>query len=219
MKKLALPIALLLVSGLAYGKSKPLADKQLDKISAGSAIADGESTATDSRDFSLDLDDNALKGATALNIVNAVDSTVANATNIWSADHINDAGQEQRREEELWREDSKNRGVTQLNVIVQDGVPCDCKPGRVEAFSEQGEFEEEFDEAFGNAIALDGSTAHNSTKMELELSGNAEENAKALNIVNAVGSVVADATNIASTHNMHDLSSLSQKNIVIQSGH
>jgi hypothetical protein len=214
MKKLALPIALLLVSGLAYAKGKPLADKQLDKISAGSAIADGESTATDSREFSLDLDDSALKDASAVNIVNAVNSTVANATNIWSADHLNDVGRSEE-EKRVW---GREEAVEQRNFIFQDGVPCDCKPGEVRAETENF-FEEEEDWAKGNAIALDGSTAHNSTKEELELSGAAEQGAKAVNIVNAVGSVVGNATNIASTMNMHNLSSLSQSNAVIQFGH
>src|SRR5215471_18056712 len=109
MKKLALPIALLLVSGLAYAKGKPLADKQLDKISAGSAIADGESLATDSRSFSLDLDDNALRDASAVNIVNAVDSTVANGTNIWNGDHSTIV----------------TEVVVQVNTIAQKGIPND----------------------------------------------------------------------------------------------
>src|SRR5215467_8715040 len=139
MKRLALPIALLLVSGLAYGKGKPLPDKQLDKISAGSAIADGESTATDNRDFSLDLDDSALKDASAVNIVNAVDSTVANATNIWSADHLFDVGREEEKEER-WRK----ADVKQTNIIVQKGVPCDCKAGKVRAET-RNEFESEED--------------------------------------------------------------------------
>ncbi|HKF22749.1 MAG TPA: hypothetical protein VKE93_14355 [Candidatus Angelobacter sp.] len=214
MKKLALPIALLLVSGLAFAKSKPLADKQLDKISAGSAIADGESTASDSRDFSLDLDDSALKDASAVNITNAVDSTVANATNIWSADHMNDVG----REEDGKDEDRRKNEVKQLNVVIQKGVPCDCKPGATISKTET-EDEEEFDASIGNAIALDGSKAENKTDMDLELSGSAEENAHAVNITNAVGSLVANATNIASTMNGHNLGSLSQVNVVVQLAH
>jgi hypothetical protein len=212
MKKLALPIALLLVSGLAYAKGKPLADKQLDKISAGSAIADGESTATDSRNFSLDLDDSALKDASAVNIVNAVDSTVANATNIWSADHLFDVGREEDSREE------RKADVKQFNFIFQKGVPCDCRAGATISKTESRD-EEEFDASIGNAIALDGSKAESKTDMDLELSGAAEENAHAVNIVNAVGSVVANATNIASTTNLHNLSSLSQTNIVVQFGH
>src|ERR1051326_1806596 len=51
---------LICVSALAYGKSKPLADKQMDQISAGSAIADGESTATDSRNFEVELSGSSL---------------------------------------------------------------------------------------------------------------------------------------------------------------
>ena len=72
------------ISALAYGKSKPLADKQMDQISAGSAIADGESTASSSRSFSVNLDGSALSGASAINIVNAANSTVANGVNTWS---------------------------------------------------------------------------------------------------------------------------------------
>jgi hypothetical protein len=213
MKKLALPIALLLVSGLAYAKGKPLADKQLDKISAGSAIADGESTATDSRDFSLELEDNALKDASAVNIVNAVDSTVANATNIWSADHLFDVGRE-----EDGKESSRKADVKQFNFIFQKGVPCDCRAGATISKTESRD-EEEFDASIGNAIALDGSRAETKTDMDLDLEGNAEAGAHAVNIVNAVGSVVANATNIASTMNLHNLSSLSQTNIVVQFGH
>jgi len=205
MKKLALPIALLLVSGLAFGKSKPLADKQLDKISAGSAIANGESTATDSREFELELEGSAQKGASALNIVNPVDSLVANATNISASG----------RTEDDKKEDGEGGRVKQLNVIVQKGVPCDCKPGADWARSENRE-EEESDWAFGNAIALDGSTAHNSTKMELELEDHAQEGAHALNIVNAVGSQVANATNISIGHSP---SSLTQVNVIVQLAH
>lgn len=204
MKKLVLPIALLVVCGLAYGKGKPLPDKQLDKISAGSAIADGESTATDSRDFSLDLDDNALKDASAVNIVNSVDSLVANGTNIWSGDHSV----------------AVKALVVQVNAIKQKGIPCDCStPGRVWAETET-RFEEEEDWATANAIALDGSKAENSTKFELELSGNSEENAHAVNIVNAVGSQVANGTNIASSMNSAAVTfTLIQVNAISQTAH
>jgi len=204
MKKLALPIALLLVSGLAYAKGKPLADKQMDKISAGSAIADGESTATDSRDFSLELSDNALRDASAVNIVNSVDSLVANGTNIWTGDHSV----------------AVTATVTQVNAIAQTGIPCDCStPGEVEAAT-LTEFEEEEDAALGNAIALDGSTAHNSTTMELELDGNAEAGAHAVNIVNAVGSQVANGTNIASSMSSAAVTfTLTQVNAIAQTGH
>ena len=207
MKKLALPIALLVVCGLAYGKGKPLADKQLDKISAGSAIADGESTATDSRDFSLDLDDNALKDASAVNIVNAVNSTVGNGTNVWNGDHTT----------------AITSVVVQENVITQKGIPCDCSDdGAIAAVTTQGGPipETEVDAATGTAIALDGSSAHSSTELELELSGNAEMDAHAVNIVNAVGSLVGNGTNIASSMNLTaGTTTLTQVNAITQSGH
>jgi hypothetical protein len=55
--------------------SKPQADKQMDQISAGSAIADGESNASSSRTFTMNLSGSALIGASSLNIVNAANST------------------------------------------------------------------------------------------------------------------------------------------------
>ena len=79
------------ISAIAYGKSKPLADQQMDQISAGSAIADGESTASSSRSFTVDLSGSALSGASSLNIVNAANSTVANGVNTSNADTLHDA--------------------------------------------------------------------------------------------------------------------------------
>jgi hypothetical protein len=62
-------------------RGKPLADKQMDQISAGSAIADGASTASSTRSFTADLSGSALSGASSLNVVNAANSTVANGVN------------------------------------------------------------------------------------------------------------------------------------------
>src|SRR6476646_9825399 len=104
------------ISALAYGKSKPLADKQMDQISAGSAIADGESNASSSRTFTVNLDGSALSGASAINIVNAANSTVGDGVNTWNGDSMHDAA------------------VAQANTITQTGVPCDCgTPGAVVA--------------------------------------------------------------------------------------
>jgi hypothetical protein len=201
-------VLLMFVSALAYSQSKPLADKQLDRISAGSAVADGESTASDSRTFSLVLSGSALSGASSVNIVNAVNSTIADGSNVWSGDHMNDA-----------------IGVTQANFITQRFIPCDCTlaslPGAaVSATAHGGPVPEiEADLAVGNAIAFDGSVAKFSFTESLVLDGSAEANAKALNIVNAVGSIVGNGINMASSTNMHNLVLLTQANFISQVGH
>jgi hypothetical protein len=189
------------ISALAYGKSKPLADKQMDQISAGSAIADGESNASSSRSFSVNLDGSALSGASAINIVNAANSTVADGVNTWNGDTLHDAT------------------VAQANVITQTGVPCDCgSPAGAVIAATASRDEIEADAATANAIALDGSTATDTLEESVNLSGSAESNAHAINIVNAVGSLVANGVNVASSTNMNDLT-LAQVNVIVQNAH
>jgi len=188
------------ISALAYGKSKPLGDKQMDQISAGSAIADGESNASSSRSFSVSLDGSALSGASSLNIVNAANSTVANGVNSLNADKLHDAA------------------AAQVNIVAQTGVPCDCgTPGAVIAATATRD-EIEADAATANAIALDGSTASDSMSESVNLDGSAESNAHAINIVNAAGSLVANGVNVASATNMNDLR-LAQVNVIVQNAH
>lgn len=213
---------LICVSALAYGKSKPLADKQMDQISAGSAIANGESTATDSRNFEVDLGGSALNGASAINIVNAVNSTVANGVNVWTGDQTNQ-GDQKDHAPVTSSQDGNNRNssasVLQTNTLTQDGVPCDCgTAGKVAAATATRGGEIEIDLATGNAIALDGSTATNKVDESVELSGSAEANAHAINIVNAVGSIVGNGVNVASSMNLSS-TSLNQVNVITQSAH
>jgi len=206
------------LSALAYGKSKPLADKQMDQISAGSAIADGESTATDSRNFSVQLGGSALNGASAINIVNASDSTVANGVNVWSGDQ----GDQKDHSADMntsSKDGNSRTTVGQANEIAQAGVPCDCgKPGAVAAATADKGGEIEIDLAIGNAIALDGSTATSKTEESVDLSGSAEANAHAINIVNASGSLVANGVNVASSANLNSVT-LTQTNVIAQIAH
>jgi len=188
------------ISAMAYGKSKPLADKQMDQISAGSAIGDGGSTASSSRTFTVALDGSALSGASSLNIVNAADSTVANGVNTWNGDTLHDAN------------------ALQFNFIAQTGVPAGLGPrGAVLSMTETANAAEA-DAAIGNAIALDGSTSTDTISETVTLAGSAESNATALNIVNAVGSLVANGVNTASSTNLNDVN-LAQVNIIVQSAH
>lgn len=202
MRRLSHTLVLVLLVGVAalsYGKSKPLADKQLDRISAGSAIADGESTATDNRDFEVELGGSSLSGASGVNIVNAANSTVGNAVNTWSGDHLADVR------------------FAQSNAITQNKIPCDCSPGEVIAATLTAT-EREADAAAANAIALDGSRATSNTEESVELEGSSESNAKAVNIVNAAGSLVANGLNVASTSTAGTVT-FTQTNVITQTGH
>ena len=190
MRRLSHTLVLVLLVGVAalsYGKSKPLADKQLDRISAGSAIAVAGSTATDNRDFEVELGGSSLSGASGVNIVNAANSTVGNGVNTWSGDHL------------------ANVVFAQLNNITQNKIPCDCSPG-------------ENDVIVANAIALSGSMAESETQESVELQGSAESDAKAINIVNAAGSLVANGVNVASTSTAGTVTFM-QTNIITQTGH
>jgi hypothetical protein len=206
------------ISALAYGKSKPLADKQMDQISAGSAVADGESTASSSRSFSVNLDGSALSGASAINIVNAANSTVANGVNTWSGGTQDNSGGDTSKPSNDSNGGRSAAAVMQLNAITQTGVPCDCgTPGAtVSATATRDEIEA--DVATANAIALDGSTASDSMSESVNLSGSAESNAHAINIVNAAGSLVANGVNVASSGNTTALS-LTQANVIVQNAH
>ena len=202
MKKVSAALVFTLIIGvaaLAYGKSKPLADQQMDRISAGTAIADGESTASDSHSFEVELSDHALDHATGVNIVNAADSAVADGVNAVREDKLHDA---------LVRQD---------NSITERGVPCDCGPGEVLART-ASVFETETDEAIGSAIALDGSRASDRTDESVELSGSAEAAARAVNIVNAAGSLVGNGVNVASSTNLNN-ATIGQQNMITQSAH
>lgn len=210
---------LICLSALAYGTSKPLADKQMDQISAGSAIANGESTATDSRNFEVDLGGTSLSGGSAINIVNAANSTVANGVNVWTGDQTNQGDQKDHAPVTASQEGNSRSSVLQTNTITQAGVPCDCgTAGKVAAATATRGGEIEIDLATGNAIALDGSTATNKLDESVELSGSAESNAHAINIVNAVGSIVGNGVNVASSMNLSSVS-LNQVNVITQSAH
>jgi hypothetical protein len=65
-------------------------------------------------------------------------------------------------------------------------------------------------------IAVDGSTINSTTNYSVTLAGSAEANAKALNIVNAAGGMVANGVNIAHSSNMNAIPTLNQTNSIAQ---
>ena len=65
-------------------------------------------------------------------------------------------------------------------------------------------------------IAVDGSTITTNNTSSLSLAGSAESSAAGVNIVNAVGSMVANGVNIGFTSNMNAMPTLSQSNTIVQ---
>ncbi len=217
MKQLSTFVVVLVfccVAALASSKSKPLADSQMDQISAGSAIATGESTATDTNTAKVELEGSALHGASSLNIVNAADSTVGNGVNVWSGDTQADDHGNAPTGNSFEKKGREGEEVKQTNIVVQKGIPCACKAGEARNENEDSESWAE-----GNAIAFGESHATNKSEFSVELSGSAESDAKALNIVNAAGSIVGNGVNIASSNNSQNLGSLTQLNVIVQLAH
>ncbi len=230
MKRLLISATLLLLAcgtALASGKGQPLADNQLDEISAGSAIAIGHnSTAQNTTTATVKLGDNALKGATAVNMVNAADSTVANGVNV----AFGSAGAGE---------------VKQLNILLQKGIP-DGGPAEFEVETAPVGIDGKWDlaiikkfeaELAVDALAIAGGHATNNSDFSVSLDGSAEANAKAVNIVNAAGSLVANGVNVAaggtldgvsagstmnalpSSSTVNNLGGLTQVNIIAQLAH
>jgi hypothetical protein len=56
-----------------------------------------------------------------------------------------------------------------------------------------------------------------SSSSSIDLSGTAQQNVAAINLVNAAGSMVANGVNIAHTTNMNSTPTLNQMNVISQS--
>jgi hypothetical protein len=74
-----------------------------------------------------------------------------------------------------------------------------------------------FDSIDAQNIAVDGSTVTATNNYSVTLAGTVEQNAQALNIVNAAGGMVANALNIARTTANNSSPSLTQVNSISQS--
>jgi len=72
------------------------------------------------------------------------------------------------------------------------------------------------DSISGKNIAVDGSTVTATNNYSVNLSGSAMQNARAINIVNAAGGMVANGVNVARTANMNSAPTINQVNTVSQ---
>ena len=73
-----------------------------------------------------------------------------------------------------------------------------------------------FHSASAKNIAVDGSTVTDTNNYSVTLAGAAEQNATALNLVNAAGGMVANGLNIAHTTNLTTMPTLTQVNSISQ---
>ena len=73
------------------------------------------------------------------------------------------------------------------------------------------------DDADATNIAVDGSTISDTNSYSVSLAGSAEQNAKAINIVNAAGGMVGNGVNVAHSTGMNPVPTLSQVNSITQS--
>jgi len=72
------------------------------------------------------------------------------------------------------------------------------------------------DDATAKNIAVDGSTINDTNNYSVTLAGAAEQNATALNIVNAAGGMVANGLNIAHSTAASSMPTLTQTNSISQ---
>jgi len=72
------------------------------------------------------------------------------------------------------------------------------------------------DSASAQNIAVDGSTVTSNNTYSVSLAGTAEQNASALNLVNAAGGLVSNGVNVARTSNMNTTPTLTQTNSITQ---
>ncbi len=70
--------------------------------------------------------------------------------------------------------------------------------------------------AAGENIVVDGSSLTMTKNYSVTLAGSAEQNATAMNLVNAAGSMVSNGVNVARTTNMNSTPTLNQVNSISQ---
>ncbi|HEY4050756.1 MAG TPA: hypothetical protein VGM27_28145 [Acidobacteriaceae bacterium] len=198
--------ASVLVSGSAFAQDQakhasdkqPLRDSQMDSVTAGSAIAIDAASVTTTDTGSVNLSGTALSGASSVNIVNSSNSLVANGVNIYDSS--------------LTSQDT-NSGATvnQININKQKeknnanvAVAATVTPIAFAA------------EATATNIAALNGTINTNTNNSVDLSGAAEQNASALNIVNSAGGMVANGVNVARSANINSMPTLNQVNLTTQ---
>jgi hypothetical protein len=207
----SLSTALLLVgsSAFAQGASNTaidtqskhaLRDSQMDNVTAGSAIAIDDANVTSNDSGVVSLSGGALSGASGVNIVTSSNSLVANGVNVYDSSLAN-------------QDTGKASTVNQVNVAKQ--TEATNSTSSLDATVVPLGLTADVNVAATN-VASDSASIDVTTKYSVDLAGTAEQNAQALNIVNAAGGMVANGVNIAHSSNVNATPTLNQFNISSQ---
>jgi hypothetical protein len=210
-------VASVLVSGgIAFGQDRTqsttdkhlLQDSQMDDVTAGSAVAVYGSSVTTSNSAAVSLSGSALSGASGVNIVNESNSLVANGVNVYDSSLTTPTSTSGAAVNQV-NTTKQTEGVN-ANVYVPLFVTANlgCCSAEVLAFTA---------DVTATNIAADGSSVDTASSNSVDLAGSAEQNAAALNIVNAAGGLVSNGVNIAHSSNMNAIPTLNQVNVTSQS--
>ena len=202
--------ASVLVGGSAFAQDKSasgkqsLRDNQMDGVTAGSAIAIGDASATSSNTGSVNLSGGALSGATGVNIVTSSNSLVANGVNVYDNSLTNQVG-------------GKGAVVTQANGLTQtQGTNASAQLELEAADVNDNILAEAEAAAAATNIAAGDAKINSSSSYNVDLSGTAGENATGINIVNAAGGLVANGVNLTESSNVNAVPVLTQVNAIEQ---
>jgi len=196
----SLVTASLLVAGsAAFGQQtkQSLRDNQMDSVTAGSAIAFDRASVTSQDSGSVSLSGSALSDASGVNIVSESNSLVANGVNI--ADTDSQTGREPNGKliqvNDTQQTEADNAKIA-LTIASPNGVAA---------------------KVMATNIAAGHAHVNTTNDYSVDLAGSAEEDANAVNIVNAAGGMVSNGVNIAHTSNVSVLPTLTQVNYTSQS--
>jgi hypothetical protein len=210
---------------------------------SGGAIVGNDSEANWSWTANVVLSDNAQEGAQALNLVNSSNSMVADGVNVWDGTLLSIVGfgtgeggtaaeggatylieqanvieQNERSDDvaTLATYDRAERTLQEVEVFVPDETE---PPVTINTHSDRSPFF--LRDAQAEYIVIDDSEIVVTHLNEVLLSGSAQQNAQAVNLVNAAGSAVANGVNIAvnltgELTTSGQMLELSQRNVVTQ---
>jgi hypothetical protein len=127
---------------------------------------------------------------------------------------------------------SLNWNLPKLNVSFDGGIcyvelgTCSAKGSRDSSSSSESNKQKTYsqavlapvsiDDAKAEYIVVDGSTLTAKTDYTVFLNGNSQADAKALNLVNAAGSLITNAVNVARTPTVGPVINLNQNNLIVQ---
>jgi hypothetical protein len=169
----------------------------MNSAPTGSSMALNDAEVFNKTKGSVTVGDGALEGATGLNLVNSSNSLVSDNVNIYSSKLANP-------------DSSTGQSVNQINASVQTQKVSDNATNHDIVFNEFRDFDK------ATNIALSDAAVVNKDVYNVALSGTAEADVSAVNIVNAAGGIVNNNVNLAIASNASNTPRLNQVNLSVQ---